>query len=626
MPNVSSFGAQTDNAVVSGTVTDRQMIIPEIPPQGLMSVGPRVTPNFIKEPWSKLRSYNFFDVVKNVAGSSYIAIKPVVPTNTELTDEEFWFKWSDPDAKFDELQEVVKTFNDRLNGKAPINHASEETIYGIGNEVNYGHVQLSDDANSSYNSNQGVAATPKLAHDVAKSIVYKPEDYKEASEENYTNAFSRIMQMIEAAGSGTVLGNGIYNGAIEVNQNNVCIIGGTYTDGLNVNIKASANNEPSNIVIKSCHFKTGNNNGITLTNGTGIKIIDCEFTQTVNASGIYAKANPGFNQQLKQTIISNCRFYGGYSVYFESTNLVQNSAFKYFTADTTITNCEMVNLIGNIYMTGADGFVVSNNTMFLSLGDSKKMDNIYADMVSMPVITGNQLFEAGRCGIYIGRGQNGNISSNNIIWPNQYVKLAGIYIASGKVSPVDNLAIMSVTNNVIDHPVGDGIFIGKQAVFCNANNIAYAGSKDHWKGAGEPPATETYAINAQVQVINAFMNSTLGGAGFKFLDSKDIKNNVNMLNFGNEEYYQASYRFFGMDNPTDISNGTPVKYNSKMPMLIVVNKSSIPVDVLKGDATNAPKIGCIMCYQQRCTIGDHTLEVQKPEFFLIYGGNINWFK
>lgn len=33
MPNVSSFGAQTDNAVVSGTVTDRQMIIPDVPPQ-----------------------------------------------------------------------------------------------------------------------------------------------------------------------------------------------------------------------------------------------------------------------------------------------------------------------------------------------------------------------------------------------------------------------------------------------------------------------------------------------------------------------------------------------------------------------------------------------------------------
>lgn len=203
MPNVSSFGAQTDNAVVSGTVTDRQVIIPEVPPQGLMSVGPRVTPNFIKEPWSKLRSYNFFDAVKDTAGSSYIAIKPVVPTNTELTDEEFWFKWSDPDAQLNELQEIVKTYNERISQnasaitaevarakaaeeaeeqrataaeatKAPVNHASEETVYGVGNAVNYGHLKLADDDTPmTSDANAGVAATPKLiSAEIAKTVAY----------------------------------------------------------------------------------------------------------------------------------------------------------------------------------------------------------------------------------------------------------------------------------------------------------------------------------------------------------------------------------------------------------------------------------------------------------------------
>lgn len=180
MPNVSSFGAQTDNAVVSGTVTDRQMIIPEVPPQGLMSVGPRVTPNFVKEPWSKLNSYNFFDVVKDSADASYIAIKPVVPTNTELTDEEFWFKWSDPDAQLNELQEIVKTYNARIAQnssaitaevarataaeatKAPVNHASEETVYGVGNAVNYGHVKLSYNNELNADANTGIALTPNV--------------------------------------------------------------------------------------------------------------------------------------------------------------------------------------------------------------------------------------------------------------------------------------------------------------------------------------------------------------------------------------------------------------------------------------------------------------------------------
>lgn len=213
MPNVSSFGAQTDNAIVSGTVTDRQMVIPDIPSQGLMSVGPRVTPNFIKEPWNKLNSYNFFDVVKDGAGASYIAIKPVVPTNTELTDEEFWFKWSDPDAQLNELEEVVKLYDGRISQnataiteevarakaaeqaekqrataaeqaeeqrataaeatKAPNNHASEDTTYGTGNTAKYGHVKLADDTGSTSGANDGVAATPSMVHMLTEDVKAK---------------------------------------------------------------------------------------------------------------------------------------------------------------------------------------------------------------------------------------------------------------------------------------------------------------------------------------------------------------------------------------------------------------------------------------------------------------------
>lgn len=192
MPNVSSFGAQTDNAVVSGTVTDRQMVIPEVPPQGLMSIGPRQSPNYIKEPWNAQTSYVFYDVVKDGAGASYVATKPVVPAGTALTDENYWFKWADPNAQINELNEVVKTFNERIAQnasaitaevarataaeqaeerrataaeatKAPVNHASEETIYGIGNEANYGHVKLAaDDTPLTSGANDGIAATPKF--------------------------------------------------------------------------------------------------------------------------------------------------------------------------------------------------------------------------------------------------------------------------------------------------------------------------------------------------------------------------------------------------------------------------------------------------------------------------------
>lgn len=115
MPNVSSFGAQTDNSVVQGTVTDRAMVIPDIPPQGLMSIGPRVTPHFVKPSlWSALTTYHFFDAVHDASGASYVAIKPEVPAGTELTDEGYWFLWADPNSQFADLSELVKTFDGRI--------------------------------------------------------------------------------------------------------------------------------------------------------------------------------------------------------------------------------------------------------------------------------------------------------------------------------------------------------------------------------------------------------------------------------------------------------------------------------------------------------------------------------
>lgn len=189
MPNVSNFGAQTDNAVVSGTVTDRQMVTPDVPPQGLMSVGPRVTPNYIKEPWSSLNSYVYFDVVRDVAGSSYVAIKPLVPAGTELTDEDYWFKWSDPNAQLNELEQVVKLYDGRISRnasaitaeeqrataaeatKAPIDHASEETVYGVGNAANYGHVKIADTGAS--DASASVAASPKYVSDVKTELTGK---------------------------------------------------------------------------------------------------------------------------------------------------------------------------------------------------------------------------------------------------------------------------------------------------------------------------------------------------------------------------------------------------------------------------------------------------------------------
>lgn len=129
MPNVSSFGTHTDNAVVHGTITDKNMIIPEIPPQGLMSIGPRVTPNFVSpREWNADTTYQFFDAVKDHKGASYVAIKPTVPSGTPLSDTEYWFLWADPNAAFDDLKYTVTTYDQRIT-------AAEESIKKLGDEL-----------------------------------------------------------------------------------------------------------------------------------------------------------------------------------------------------------------------------------------------------------------------------------------------------------------------------------------------------------------------------------------------------------------------------------------------------------------------------------------------------------
>lgn len=237
MPNVSNFGAQTDNAVVSGTVTDRQMVIPDVPPQGLMSVGPRVTPNYIKEPWSELNSYVYFDVVRDNAGSSYIAIKPVVPAGTALTDEGYWFKWSDPNAQLNELDQVVKLYDGRISQnasaitaeeqrataaeatKAPTDHASVDTVYGVGNAVNYGHVKVADTGASDANSS--VAASPKYVSDVKTELTNKLDTELSGY---YTKSEADGLFVAKTAKSDSILacvGDSILAGWSNENPNNI---------------------------------------------------------------------------------------------------------------------------------------------------------------------------------------------------------------------------------------------------------------------------------------------------------------------------------------------------------------------------------------------------------------------
>lgn len=68
------------------------------------------------------------------------------------------------------IQSTNATLTDLQSNKAPTNHASNQTTYGVGSAANYGHVKLSDALDSVLGAADGVAATPKAIKAVYDAI------------------------------------------------------------------------------------------------------------------------------------------------------------------------------------------------------------------------------------------------------------------------------------------------------------------------------------------------------------------------------------------------------------------------------------------------------------------------
>lgn len=76
------------------------------------------------------------------------------------------------DSHVNESTHITSSERTTWNDKAPKNHASTATTYGIGTDSNYGHVKLSDSTSSTSSTSGGIAATPKAvksAYDLANT-------------------------------------------------------------------------------------------------------------------------------------------------------------------------------------------------------------------------------------------------------------------------------------------------------------------------------------------------------------------------------------------------------------------------------------------------------------------------
>ena len=113
---------------------------------------------------------------------------------------------------------ISTAIQEALNDKAPTNHASGATTYGVGNASNYGHLKLSDSTTSTSSTGSGIAATPKAVKTISDTLSTEISDRQAADDElkgkiKYGELERQaIIEDINELASGKVGVNDIVNG------------------------------------------------------------------------------------------------------------------------------------------------------------------------------------------------------------------------------------------------------------------------------------------------------------------------------------------------------------------------------------------------------------------------------
>ena len=100
---------------------------------------------------------------------------------------------------------ISTAIQEALNDKAPTNHASSATTYGMGNASNYGHLKLSDSTTSTSSTSSGIAATPKAVKTISDTLSTEISDRQAA--DNELKAKFTDLKTVAFTGSYTDLSN-----------------------------------------------------------------------------------------------------------------------------------------------------------------------------------------------------------------------------------------------------------------------------------------------------------------------------------------------------------------------------------------------------------------------------------
>lgn len=167
-------------------------------------IGARYVPLFADPiEWDNTRTYEPLTIVYS-GGNSYTS-RQFVPAGIPIDNDSYWALTGNYNAQIEQYRTEVAQYDARIEKnsadiaknsadiaknaediaaevaratetertKAPNNHASQDTTYGIGTTVNYGHVKLSDDTGSTSGANDGVAATPNMVNMLVQDVESK---------------------------------------------------------------------------------------------------------------------------------------------------------------------------------------------------------------------------------------------------------------------------------------------------------------------------------------------------------------------------------------------------------------------------------------------------------------------
>lgn len=450
------------------------------------------------------------------------------------------------------------------------------------------------------NSNGGIltalgATSETAASNISNGTKYILETYKADGDSDYTNAWNKILSEMEHGGTIVFPSNTVVTGTFIINKRNIRITNAILASPIIVDVAATNDNQDG-VLIEKCRF--AGDYGIELRRGVGTTITNNTFTNDKYA--IYATVTPQYQQQIRQTIITNN------SIYTKDTGVYVKPAVSndnYVAADWIISNNQINALVENVHVENSDGVNITNNVCFLSLGTSAKKNNIYLNNCSYSIVANNELFEAGESGICTIDVNRIKIDDNQIVWPGQYHQVAGI---RAEVVKKSTDRYYTVTNNVVENPTSDGIYTNAEYCTIANNQIQYPGSKDHWLGGGEL-TSPCYGINAVGArgYYNIKGNYTIGNSSNNVPKLQGVSDNViytTQLDYSASNY-STYYKYFphfvtkAVSTKDDILKNT---YSQGQMTNFIVQSNHVEVtteEFLSNINTNwGPLIAIVSCY------------------------------